>query len=130
MPNKKIANEWLLFSKKSIETAILLNNEKHYTDVIAIDIQQAIEKALKAVYAFYGEKIPRTHALEILYNYASTQIDLSDVDILDLIIISDYYQTERYPGPGYFMPDREEIDSSIELAERIFNKINLHINEG
>lgn len=114
MPNKKIANEWLLFSKKSIETAILLNNEK----------------ALKAVYAFYGEKIPRTHALEILYNYASTQIDLSDVDILDLIIISDYYQTERYPGPGYFMPDREEIDSSIELAERIFNKINLHINEG
>ena len=41
-----------LFKGRDIETAILLDRENHYTDVIAIDIQQAIEKSLKAVYAF------------------------------------------------------------------------------
>ena len=109
MRNPKLANEWLEFAEKNLETAQLLNNENHYTDVIAIDIQQAVEKALKAIYVFNGEKIPRTHALEILYSYASDWIDFEGVEIKDLIKISDYYQTERYPGPKYFMPERTEI---------------------
>ena len=130
MPNKKIAYEWLSFAEKNLETAILLNRAKHYTDVIAIDLQQAAEKTLKAVYAFYGEKIPRTHSLEILYNYAANWVDLEDINKLDLIILSDYYQTERYPGPRYFMPERDEIEKSIELVKRILDKINIHINAG
>lgn len=129
MPNKKIANEWLSFAEKNLETAILLNKERHYTDVIAIDLQQAAEKTLKAVYAFYGEKIPRTHSLEILYNYAANWINLEDINKLDLIILSDYYQTERYPGPRYFMPEREEIDSSIEIVKSILRKVNQHVNQ-
>jgi hypothetical protein len=67
--------------------------------------------------------------LEILYNYVFKKVNLGDIEILDLIIISDYYQTERYPGPRYFMPEREEIEKSIEFAIRIFDKINLHINK-
>jgi HEPN domain-containing protein len=129
MPNKKLANEWISFAEKDLETAILLNKENHYTDVIAVDVQQAIEKALKAFYAFYGEKIPRTHSLEILFNYASNRIDFEDIDIVKLIIISDYYQTERYPGPRYFSPGRDEINTSIELAKTIVNKVKNHINQ-
>jgi HEPN domain-containing protein len=66
MRNTKLANEWLSFAKKNLETAIILEREEHYTDVIAVDIQQAIEKALKALFAFNGEKVPRTHSLELL----------------------------------------------------------------
>jgi len=71
MHNRKLAEEWLAFAEKSLETAILLNRENHYTDVIAIDIQQTVEKALKALYAFEGIKIPRTHSLDILFNNAN-----------------------------------------------------------
>ena len=69
MPKQNFALEWFGFAEKSLETAILLNRENHYTDVIAVDVQQAVEKAMKAVYAYNGDKIPRTHSLEILYNY-------------------------------------------------------------
>jgi len=65
MPNQKLAREWLAFAEKNIETALLLNRENHYTDVISIDIQQAVEKALKSIFAFNGDNIPRTHSLEI-----------------------------------------------------------------
>jgi len=41
MPNLKHAKEWINSADKSLETAILLNRENHYTDVIAVDIQQA-----------------------------------------------------------------------------------------
>jgi len=49
MPNQKLACEWFRFAEKNLETALLLNKEKHYTDVIATDIEQAVEKALKSV---------------------------------------------------------------------------------
>jgi len=56
MPNKKLANEWLGFAGKSLETAKLLNEHNHYTDVIAVEIQQSVEKAFKAVYALLVKK--------------------------------------------------------------------------
>lgn len=128
MPNVKLALEWLDFAKKSMETARLLYRENHYTDVISIDIQQAIEKALKAVYAFNGEKIPRTHSLEILFLYSEKSIEWKEIDIKNLLVISDYYQEERYPGPKYFMPEREEINESILLAETLLLQVEKFLN--
>ena len=123
MPNKKLAIEWLDFARKNLETAILLNRENHYTDVISIDIQQAIEKTFKAVYAFNNDKIPRSHDLDILFNYTSDYIKWVNIEIKELLIVNDYYQAERYPGPKYFMPDREEIIKSIKLAQKILEQV-------
>lgn len=129
MPKQKLALEWFSFAEKNLETAVLLNKENHYTDIIAIDIQQAVEKAMKAVYAYNGDKIPRTHALEILFNYVEKWVNLKSVSKKDLLRISDYYQSERYPGPKYFMPEREEIEHAIKLAEDILTRIQLFINK-
>ncbi|WP_297087915.1 hypothetical protein [uncultured Draconibacterium sp.] len=41
MPNTTYALEWLRFARKNLETAKLLICEHHYTDSIAIEIQQA-----------------------------------------------------------------------------------------
>jgi HEPN domain-containing protein len=35
--------EWYDFAEQNLETALLLHRENHYTDVIAIDIQQAVD---------------------------------------------------------------------------------------
>lgn len=126
MPNKKLALEWLSFAERNLETAKLLNRHNHYTDVIAIDIQQSVEKTFKAVFAFYGEKIPRTHSFEILYNFVFTKNIIENINKKKLLLISDYYVSERYPGPRYFMPDKDEINDSIEFAEIILNQIKDH----
>lgn len=127
MSNLKLAEEWLVFAAKSLETAILLNREKHYTDVIAIDIQQTVEKSLKALYAFEGVKIPRTHSLDILFNYANQKVQFTDVEIKDIAVISDYYESERYPGPKYFQPNRLEINHSLEVAQSIFQQLKQYM---
>ena len=129
MPNKTYALEWLNISKRHLETAILLYSHNHYTDVIAIDINQVLEKAFKAVYAYYGISIPRTHALLPLFEFAATKIELIGVSIDDILIISDYYETDRYPGPKYFSPSNEETNRNIDLATRIFNAVERHINK-
>ena len=129
MPNQKLALEWFSFAEKNLETALLLNRENHYTDVIAIDVQQAVEKAFKAVYAYNGDKIPRTHSLEILYNYAENWANLDDISKKDLLMISDYFQSERYPGPKYFIPERKEIVDAIDIAKDILGRIKHFINK-
>jgi HEPN domain-containing protein len=49
MPNRSYALEWLEMARRNLETAQLLFDVNHYTDVIAVDIQQTIEKTFKAL---------------------------------------------------------------------------------
>ena len=129
MPNKTYALEWLDSSKRNLDTAVLLFSHNHYTDVIAIDIHQTLEKAFKAVYAYYGISIPRTHTLLALFEFVITKIEISGVTIDDILIISDYYETDRYPGPKYFSPSIEETNLNLDLTKRIFNAVERHINQ-
>lgn len=123
MPNPAYSLEWLSLAKKNLDTARLLIRENHYTDSIALEIHQAIEKSFKAVYAFHGVTIPRTHSLAILFNfvYEKVRIDKSKIDML--IVISDYYETDRYPGPKYNIPGREEVEIHFAFAEELYLKI-------
>jgi HEPN domain-containing protein len=127
MSNKSYALEWFTIARRNLETAQLLQKVNHYTDVTAIDIHQALEKGLKAIYAFNGISIPRTHSLPLLFEYASKWIDLTDIPIEKIIEISDYYESDRYPGPKYFMPAFDEISIHLILAAKLLDIIEKHI---
>ena len=80
-----------MIAHRNLETAQLLHKANHYTDVIAIDLHQALEKRPESNYAFNGlPTIPRTHSLPLLFDYACKLIDLSVIPIEKIITISDY----------------------------------------
>ena len=69
MANKEYAKEWLSFAKKNLDTAKLLYNASHYTDIIGVELQQALEKILKAKFAYDNKPIIKSHKLlEIIAN--------------------------------------------------------------
>jgi HEPN domain-containing protein len=123
MPNQAYALEWLNLAKKNLETARLLIREKHYTDSIALEVHQTIEKSFKAVYAYHGVAIPRTHSLTILFNFVCEKIQIDKSNIDDIIVISDYYETDRYPGPRYIVPIREEVEANFKYTEELYHNI-------
>jgi len=124
MPNQTYSLEWLNFANRHLLTAKLLIRENHFTDSIVIEIQQAIEKSLKATYAYWGDPIPKTHSLMPLFRYISEKIyELKNVDEDELLSISDYYETDRYPGPKYLLPTRNEVERFYLLAEYIYQTI-------
>jgi HEPN domain-containing protein len=129
MPNTAYCSEWLDLAYKNIETAKLLIRENHFTDIIAIEIQQAVEKTLKSIFALYGVSIPRTHNIVFLYNSASKHIQLPELDMNQLIMISDYYETERYPGPRYSIPDMQEVSQSVKVAEHLYQYLKDFISK-
>lgn len=129
MPNYQYASEWLNFARKHLETAILLLRENHYTDIIAIELHQTIEKSLKAVLAFNTVKIIRSHNLLELHKMCSQYIDISVPDTDSLVEINDYYESERYPGPKYELPEVVEIEKNLEFCYQLYSAIADYIQK-
>jgi len=69
MPNRTLALEWLERAWHDLESARILFEVDHFTDVIGVDIQQSIEKTLKSLLAFQNKKIIKTHNLVILQDH-------------------------------------------------------------
>ena len=76
MPNRTYAFEWLEYSNRNIQAAEILFRENHYTDVIAVELHQGVEKALKSLLALHGIKIPKTHDLLVLVDLICKSITL------------------------------------------------------
>jgi HEPN domain-containing protein len=125
MSNKSYAYEWLLFSLKNLNTAKLLYDVNHYEDIIGIEIQQALEKALKSLLAYENKKIPKSHKLVELLVYVD--LELNDNEKFLLEIATDYYKVDRYPNPNYSLPSRVEIKEVLNFTEKLFDKICIRL---
>ncbi len=128
MPNKTYATEWLDFAGRNLETAIILLKQDHYTDIIAIEIHQTLEKTFKAILAFNGTRIPKTHDLLVLFELSAKHIDIPEELIDDLLIVNDYYEAERYPGPKYTIPGKDEIENNLTVAKSLYEKVKKYIS--
>ncbi|MBI5327701.1 MAG: HEPN domain-containing protein [Deltaproteobacteria bacterium] len=72
MPDRtKIADEWFEKGRHDIEGARLLLERGHFTDTIAMLIQQALEKYLKGYLISHGWKLQKIHDLMPLLAEAS-----------------------------------------------------------
>ena len=133
MGNRIYALEWLQFAYRSLITAQHLFEVNHFTDIIVIDTQQAIEKTLKSIMAYQNKKITKTHNLDELASLITDKILFDDDEIKLLEKITDYYREDRYPNPNYTLPSHEEtkeiLDFAITLFDDVCKKLNIDKNE-
>lgn len=123
MANKTYAQEWLVFAIKNLDTAKLLYNVNHYEDIIGIELQQALEKMLKAIFANENIKIQKDHDLVKIYYTIEKYLALEENDVVLLKIATDYYKEDRYPNPNYSLPLRGEIKKVLNFTEKLFYQI-------
>ena len=123
MANKTYAKEWLMFSKKNLDTAKLLYEVNHYEDIIGIELQQSLEKLLKSIFANENIKIPKDHDLVKLYYSIEKFLPLEEDEVIYLRIATDYYKEDRYPNPNYSLPPRDEIKEVLDFIEKLFDKV-------
>ena len=123
MQNSVYAKEWLEFSRRNLETAQLLFDANHYEDIVGVELQQALEKCLKAIFAYKNRKIPREHDLVKIYFLAEEALSISDDEVVMLRVATNYYKEERYPNPHYTMPPREEIREVLNFTDKLFKEV-------
>jgi len=121
--NKNSAKEWLEKVYHNFSAAKILFEANHYTDVVAVELHYAIEKAFKSFLAFENKKIPKTHDLDELYSMVKDKIELDESEIQIINIASEYHIEESYPSLVSSLPQKEEIKEVINFAEELFVRI-------
>lgn len=123
MNNKKYAIEWIELAQQHLKAAETLNKYNESKIITSIELQQAIEKFLKAIIAYYKNNIPRTHDLIELYEYVKQYIRLNEEEQNYLDQATDYFTENRYPGPYYSVPDQKEIKEIINFAKSLQKRV-------
>ena len=115
MPNETYAREWIDFAYRNLLTAIRLNEVDHFAYIIVIELQQTIEKLLKALLAYENRKIPKSHFLDELASL-TTMIEFDDIELSLLEKATDYYREDRYPNSRYTFPTKAETEELLDFA--------------
>jgi HEPN domain-containing protein len=86
-------------------------------DTACFHAQQAAEKYLKALLAWHGQPIPRTHDLEEIQGQCERVQPLRSLGEIDLTDLTGYAVELRYDAD--FWPDLPTAAEAVVLAERV-----------
>ncbi|MGH7857774.1 MAG: HEPN domain-containing protein [Candidatus Binatia bacterium] len=86
-------------------------------DTACFHVQQAAEKYLKALPAWHGQAIPRSHDLEEIQDQCERVERLPALVELDLADLTGYAVELRYDAD--FWPDQSTAAEAVALAERV-----------
>lgn len=119
------STQWFVYADENLAVAHLAL-EGGYFNACLQNIQQAVEKYLKAALLAKGTEFQKTHSIEALNRQllsAGVQTGLSeeDCDLLDTI-----YIPSKYPMGSVlpdFNPDYETGSLCVEVAERVRRSI-------
>ena len=116
---------WLTYAQENLESAKILV-DSHLLNPCLQNIQQSVEKSLKALFIEHAIKLKKTHNISELNNILCDHgydIELPDEDceFLDSI-----YLPSKYPLGSvlpYYEPDETLCHQGISIAQHVFHAV-------
>jgi HEPN domain-containing protein len=115
--NAALARGWMRKGDSDLADARRTVGSDGPYDTACFHAQQAMEKYLKALLAWHGQPIVRTHDLEELQRLCVPLLPLSEFATLDLTELSGYAVELRYDAD--FWPERDTASEAVALAEKV-----------
>ena len=117
---------WLVYAQENLTSALVLLQSCLFNPCLQ-NIQQAVEKSLKACLVEQGQKIRKTHSINELVAimtalHCDVGIDEDECDLLDTI-----YLPSKYPLGNIlpdFSPDSELCQRCLTIAEKVIKNVN------
>ncbi|MFB3905280.1 MAG: HEPN domain-containing protein [Acidobacteriota bacterium] len=117
------AQTWLARARSSLLVARQAPLPGVFLEDLAFQAQQAVEKAVKAVYLRFGFAFRYTHDLEELFAGLESAGCTIPVPVRESITLTRFAVEARYPSPAEpLTPD--ELQEAIQLAETVLNWAN------
>jgi len=89
--------DWLRHARSDLERAAMRKTRAILYAHLCFHAQQAAEKALKAVLATHGLRVPKTHDIAYLMDLLPAGLSITPA-MLDLPTLTKYAVQQRYPG--------------------------------
>ena len=112
---------WLLKARSDLNACRRTLEADGPYDTTCFHAQQAIEKSLKALLAFHGQPVPRTHDLEDLQRLCLPLQALRALNQYDFSETTDYGVLVRYDLE--FWPDQDTAGVVVVQAEQVFELV-------
>jgi len=122
---------WLRYADENLSSARLLFDSQYYNTCLQ-NVQQSIEKNLKALVIRKSGNIKRTHSindLKLMLKEIGILINLTDdeIELIDSIYLPSKYPLGNvlpydYPGPDICI-------TCIKIADKVMEFVNGHIGE-
>ena len=107
---------WFQYAESDLELAKLKSSNILF-ETLCFHIQQAVEKAMKALLISKSVEFPKTHNLKILIDLLPDDLSVPE-KILKSAWLTEYAVSSRYPG-DYDPITEEEYKKALSLAEYI-----------
>ena len=121
---------WLEYSKENLESAkVLLNSE--LLNPCLQNIQQSVEKSLKALVIEKSGKLKKTHSISELNNILLSKSFEIDIPEEDCEFLDSIYLPSKYPLGSvlpFFEPDIEIRNKGITIAENVYRNVKNALN--
>ncbi|MGB9813723.1 MAG: HEPN domain-containing protein [Thermovenabulum sp.] len=121
--------EWLDMAKRDIKAAKILYEYEGDKGIICFHCQQAVEKYLKGYLIYKTGMLNEGHSLTKLCKKASQFDDRFKSIIKDCAFLNQFYIETRYPAEDPLIVEEEDVEESMQIAERIIKLIDSIIEE-
>ncbi|OHB79291.1 MAG: DNA-binding protein [Planctomycetes bacterium RBG_16_55_9] len=129
---KEQTKTWLKYADENLRSAKILLESDLFNPCLQ-NVQQAVEKMLKALLAEWGIKIKKTHSINELVailNETGLRVDIEE-DERDLI--DSIYLPSKYPVGSVlpdFEPDVQTCKQCVAIADRLRGSIQALLSQG
>lgn len=110
-------SHWLRVAESDLALARIGKTADILPELLCFHAQQAVEKSLKAVLAYFSASVPRTHNIETIIEalapYAELPVEIRELDELTLYAVG-----TRYPGDYEPVDDVDYLDA-LSKAEKV-----------
>jgi len=110
---------WMQRAESSFKLGIIEKSEGIFYEDLCFQLQQACEKALKALLIQYDIDPPKTHFFGILLEEIEKHIQVLP-EVKEVLSLNNYAVQTRYPG-NYMPVDEEEYLEIKEISETVLN---------
>jgi len=128
---KKDTELWLSYADENLKSANVLLESELYNPCLQ-NVQQAVEKYLKAYLIEHASGLSKTHSIRELTGKLTEkgvrlEITEDDVDLLDSV-----YLPSKYPLASvlpHFMPDQAICLKCLKIAEQMYSDVMTAIDK-
>ncbi len=128
---KDQTKKWLEYADENLRSAKVLLDNKLFNPCLQ-NVQQAIEKMLKAVLAELGIKIKKTHSINELVTILAENDIKVDIEEDERDLIDSIYLPSKYPIGGVlpdFEPDMKTCVQCVTVAEHVRDSVTSFLSK-
>lgn len=126
----KMVKEWFIFAGRDLRAAKALRElGADYSNIVAFNCQQCVEKAIKGYLIFNRVRPPKTHSIGDLAVMVGAFDEKLSKELMKADKLTDYAVAYRYPDASKETMTSAKADGALKMAGKIHDALLARIQD-